>query len=55
MKASRDNQKVSDALSRLESAAEGTENLMPIIIEAVEEYATLGEIANTLRKVFGEY
>ena len=55
LKASRDNQKVSDALSRLESAAKGTENLMPIIIEAVEEYATLGEIANTLRKVFGEY
>lgn len=55
LKASRDNQKVSDALSRLESAAEGTENLMPIIIEAVEEYATLGEIANSLRKVFGEY
>jgi methylmalonyl-CoA mutase N-terminal domain/subunit len=55
LKASRDNQKVTEILTRLESAAKGTENLMPIIIEAVEEYATLGEIANTLRKVFGEY
>lgn len=55
LKASRDNQKVVEILTRLESAAKGTENLMPIIIEAVEEYATLGEIANTLRKVFGEY
>lgn len=55
LKASRDNQKVADILIRLENAAKGTENLMPIIIEAVEEYATLGEIANTLRNVFGEY
>lgn len=55
LKASRDNQKVSEILARLDNAAKGTENLMPIIIEAVEEYATLGEIANTLRKVFGEY
>ncbi len=55
LKASRDNQKVADILNRLEAAAKGTENLMPIIIEAVEQYATLGEIANTLRKVFGEY
>jgi methylmalonyl-CoA mutase N-terminal domain/subunit len=55
LKASRDNQKVADTLNRLETAAKGSENLMPIIIEAVEEYATLGEIANTLRKVFGEY
>lgn len=55
LKASRDNQKVAEILTCLESAAKGTENLMPIIIEAVEEYATLGEIANTLRKVFGEY
>lgn len=55
LKASRDNQKVAEILVRLEAAAKGTENLMPIIIEAVEEYATLGEIANTLRKVFGEY
>jgi methylmalonyl-CoA mutase N-terminal domain/subunit len=55
LKASRDNQKVAETLARLENAAKGTENLMPIIIEAVEEYATLGEIANTLRKVFGEY
>jgi methylmalonyl-CoA mutase N-terminal domain/subunit len=36
-------------------AAKGTENLMPIVIEAVENYCTLGEIADQLRKVFGEY
>jgi methylmalonyl-CoA mutase N-terminal domain/subunit len=42
LKASRDNQKEAETLARLENAAKGTENLMPIIIEAVEEYATLG-------------
>lgn len=51
----RNQQAVDTSLAKLESAAKGTENLMPIIIEAVENYATLGEIANTLRKVFGEY
>ena len=39
----------------LKQHAKGTENLMPDIIRAVEAYATLGEIANTLREVFGEY
>ena len=43
------------ALSRLEHAARGDENLMPPIIEAVKAYATVGEICNTLRGVWGEH
>jgi methylmalonyl-CoA mutase N-terminal domain/subunit len=43
------------ALDRVERAARGTDNLVPTIIEAVEKRATLGEIADTLRSVFGEY
>lgn len=55
LKATRDNQAVQDALRQLSSAAKGEDNLMPYILTAVESYATLGEIANTLRAVFGEY
>jgi len=55
LKAERDNQAVQDALVQLKQAAQGTENLMPYILNAVESYATLGEIADTLRMVFGEY
>ncbi len=51
----RDNVKVQELLSKLEEAARGTENLMPVILECVEAYATLGEICDVLRKVFGEY
>jgi methylmalonyl-CoA mutase N-terminal domain/subunit len=43
------------ALRRVEDAARGGENLMPQISHAVESYATVGEIANALRGVFGEY
>jgi methylmalonyl-CoA mutase N-terminal domain/subunit len=46
---------VKTALSRLTQAAEGTENLFPSILEAVEVHATLGEISDTLRSVFGEH
>jgi methylmalonyl-CoA mutase N-terminal domain/subunit len=42
-------------LDALEQAAQGSENLMPRILEACEGYATVGEISNRLRKVFGEY
>jgi methylmalonyl-CoA mutase, N-terminal domain len=55
LKAERDNPKVVELLSRIESAARTDENLMPHILEAVEAYATLGEIADVMRKVFGEY
>lgn len=51
----RDNAKVQKTLSDLKNAAQGTENLMPIILQAVKSYATLGEISDTLRSVFGEY
>ncbi|GAP07286.1 MAG TPA: methylmalonyl-CoA mutase [Anaerolinea thermolimosa] len=51
----RDPQKVSELLTRLENAARGTENLMPLLIECVEQYLTLGEICGVLRRVWGEY
>ncbi len=50
----RDNERVQQALAALERGAAGTENLMPLIIEAVEAYATLGEISDAMRRVFGE-
>ncbi|SDP87511.1 methylmalonyl-CoA mutase, N-terminal domain [Mucilaginibacter sp. OK268] len=55
LKSSRDNQAVAISLQQLQEAAKGQENLMPFILTAVECYATLGEIADTLRHVFGEY
>jgi len=51
----RDSKKVRNSLEGLKEAAQGTENLMPYIIEAVKSYVTLGEIADALREVFGEY
>jgi methylmalonyl-CoA mutase N-terminal domain/subunit len=55
LKASRNNPAVHDVLHQLAEAAKGNQNLMPFILTAVESYATLGEIANALRGVFGEY
>lgn len=55
LRAERDNKKVEATLLRLSEASKGTENLMPYIIEAVGEYATLGEICGVMREVFGEY
>ena len=55
LRAQRDNQRVTVALQTLEQSARGADNLMPPLIAAVESYATLGEIADTLRGVFGEY
>ncbi len=46
---------VDEKLDALEQAARGSENLMPRILDACEAYATVGEISNCLRKVFGEY
>ena len=51
----RDSAAAEQALGRLRAAAEGQENLMPAIIEAVHAYCTLGEISGTMREVFGEY
>jgi len=55
LRAQRNNAQVKTVLQRLEYAARGSENLVPLLIEAVECYATLGEIADTLRAVFGEH
>jgi methylmalonyl-CoA mutase N-terminal domain/subunit len=55
LRAQRDNEKVSALLSQIESAARGSQNLMPLFVEAVEHEATLGEICKVLRGVFGEY
>lgn len=51
----RDHAKVSELRQSLETAARGKENLMPHIIACVEGYVTLGEIADSLREVFGRY
>jgi methylmalonyl-CoA mutase N-terminal domain/subunit len=51
----RDAYKVNELLTRLESAARGKDSLMPLFIECVEEYVTLGEICGILREVWGEY
>jgi methylmalonyl-CoA mutase N-terminal domain/subunit len=51
----RDHERVSALLSRIETAAHGSENLMPLFVEAVEHHVTLGEICRVLRQVFGEY
>jgi methylmalonyl-CoA mutase N-terminal domain/subunit len=55
VRARRDQQAAETALRRVEDAARSDENLMPHIICAVEQYATLGEISDRLRTVFGEY
>ncbi|WP_455139221.1 acyl-CoA mutase large subunit family protein [Candidatus Hodarchaeum mangrovi] len=54
-KKERDNEKVKKALLKIKTAAEGTENLMPAILEAVKAYASIGEICDVLRDVFGEW
>ena len=55
VKADRDGDAVDDALASVRSAARGTENLLPPIIEAVKTYATVQEISDVLREEFGEY
>ena len=51
----RDNRDVAEKLRALEAAARGNENLMPPLIEAAKSYATLGEMMDVFREVFGEY
>ncbi|MBI2869522.1 MAG: methylmalonyl-CoA mutase [Chloroflexi bacterium] len=51
----RDNDRVRRSLDSLARAAAGRDNVMPVLIEAVKSYATLGEITNSLRQTFGEY
>jgi methylmalonyl-CoA mutase N-terminal domain/subunit len=54
LRATRDSAAVEALLSRLETGARGTENLLPIMVECVEARATLGEISHRLRRVWGE-
>jgi len=55
LRARRDNNRVQKTLSALRRAAEGTQNTMPFILDTVRAYATLGEICDALREVFGAY
>ena len=54
-KANRDQSKVNEKLAAVQDAARGTNNLMPYVIDAVENQCTLGEISHALRAVWGEY
>jgi len=55
VRAKRDGKKHAEALQRLENAAKGKDNVMPPIVEAVKAMATVGEISDVLRGVFGEH
>ncbi len=55
LRSSRDQVKVNELLGHLESAAKGSDNLMPLIVNCVENEITLGEVCGVLRKVWGEY
>ena len=55
IKKERDSRKVQDALAALKKVAGGTGNLVVPILDAVRVYATVGEISDTLREVFGEH
>ncbi len=55
IKSERNLQKVDTALSDLKEAATADDNLIPLIVDAVKAYASVGEICNTMREVFGEY
>ena len=55
LRRNRDHREVAEKLRGLEQAARGSENLMPVLLDAVNAYATLGEMMDVLREVFGEY
>jgi len=55
LKQERDNQKVNEVLSRVRDVARSDQNIMPVLVEAVKAYATVGETSDALRDVFGEY
>ncbi|TFF94692.1 methylmalonyl-CoA mutase, partial [Candidatus Thorarchaeota archaeon] len=55
MKSGRDGEKVEKALAVLRIGAKGEDNLVPLILDAVKAYATIGEICGVLRDIFGEY
>ncbi|MBM3173583.1 MAG: methylmalonyl-CoA mutase, partial [Chloroflexi bacterium] len=53
VKKKRDNTRVAKALKNLEDVARSTDNTMPVFVECAEAYASIGEICDVLRKVFG--
>ncbi len=55
LRRTRDNKAVKDSLKALEKAARGTENVMPYLVECCKNYATVGEMADVFREVFGEH
>jgi len=55
IKNSRDNQKVKECLEQIKNDARNNNNLMPSVIEAVTVYATVGEITNAIKEIYGEY
>jgi len=55
LKKKRDNAAVKNCLDKLEEACNSNENIMPYVIDAAESYATLGEIADVLRRIYGEH
>jgi methylmalonyl-CoA mutase N-terminal domain/subunit len=55
LKTRRDNSKVQECLDALRNAAKGSDNTMPFILDAVRAYATVGEICDAFREVFGSY
>ena len=55
LKRERDNKAVTRSLKALEQAAEQKKNVMPYLVECCKSYATVGEMANVFRDVFGEY
>ena len=55
MEASRDASRAEETIKALDAAARGSDNLMPKILDCARALCTVGEIANVLRDVFGEY
>ncbi len=55
LKCERDGEKVNRVLDEVRQVAKSDENIMPVLIDAVKAYATVGEITDALRDVFGEY
>ena len=55
LKKERDSKKVGEVLDKVLNVARSDENVMPVVIEAVKAYGTVGEISDALRKTFGEY
>ncbi len=55
LKEKRNNEQVQKCLQNIKEAAQGIANLMPLVIAAIENDCTLGEISDVLRKVIGEY